>query len=358
MKLAIDIREACRTHLAGKGRWTRGFLVELLQRDCQLVLYTDVPLPKEIADAASGAEVRHITARGIWWHVAVARDVLKDSSIDAYVSTVSYIVPCLLRAKVPVITVVHDLIAFRHEPHNRKSTWIERLTLRTALDYSCQVCTVSRTTADDLLKKFPSVDRTKVIPIFAGTDIAVQKTISNANGCVLCIGTLCPRKNQLRLIQAHALLPEKLRVQHPLVLIGARGWSDAAIVQAAKETPHVRWVGSCSDAERNSLLSQAAVSAFPSLYEGFGLPVLEAFASGTPVLASRNGSLGEVAGDAAFTVDPLNVQSIAEGLQEMLKNSDLRYSYAKKGLLQAKLYTWEKTVDLFLGALDGIDRRR
>ncbi len=357
MKLAIDIREACRTHLAGKGRWTRGFLLELLQRDCKLVLYTDAPLPPEIANAASHAEVRHITQRGIWWHIAVARNAYKDSSIDAYISTVSYIVPCLLRAKVPVITVVHDLIAFRPEPHDWKSKWVERLTFKTALDYSSRICTVSQTTADDLLKRFPSIDASKVIPIFAGSDIAVQKTISKANGCVLCIGTLCPRKNQLRLIKAHALLPERLRRDHPLVLIGARGWSDKEIVEAAKETPHVRWVGSCSDAERNSLLSQAAVCAFPSLYEGFGLPVLEAFASGTPVLASRNGSLGEISGDAAFMVDPLSVDSIAEGLRAMLENAGIRHAYAEKGLLQANSYTWEKTGNLFMKALDGIDRR-
>ncbi len=354
MKLGIDIREACRKNPAGKGRWTLGFVLELLQSNSDVVLYTDTDLPSCLKKASKHADVRLISKRGLLWHIAVARDVLRDASIDAYVSTVSYIVPCIIRRKKPVITIVHDLIAFRDERHDKRSTFIERMTAPIACRNSALICTVSDTTAADLRSTFGNL-ASDIIPIYAGSSIPVVSHPTKGHGPVLSVGTLCPRKNQLRLIQAHALLPQELRKNHPLVLVGGRGWDDQDIVDAAATTDHVQWKKYVSDDERDALLRDAVVFALPSLYEGFGLPVLEAFCMGVPVLTSDKGSLKEIAADAALTVNPLEPSSIARGLEQLLLDADLRQTFASKGLKRAHDFTWKKTIDLFQNALSRID---
>jgi glycosyltransferase involved in cell wall biosynthesis len=355
MKLGIDIREACRKNPAGKGRWTLGFVSELLQITTNVVLYTDAPLPLSLRKIATKTDVRIINKRGLFWHLGVARDVLRDASIDGYVSTISYIVPCIIRRKKPVITIVHDLIAFRNEKHDRRSSFIEHITAKIAFRHSALICTVSETTAADLRATFTDLDSSRIVPIFAGSSLPIATKVSDGNGPVLCIGTLCPRKNQLRLIQAHAMLPEQLRKKHPLVLVGNRGWDDQDIVDAATGANHVTWKKYVSDDERDALLRDAIVFALPSLYEGFGLPVLEAFCAGVPVLTSDKGSLKEIAADAALTVDPLDHTSIAKKLEQVLSDADLRRSLASKGLKRAHDFSWGKTVKLFQKALSHID---
>jgi glycosyltransferase involved in cell wall biosynthesis len=355
MRLGIDIREACRENPAGKGRWTLGFVTEFLQVHPDAVLYTDSPLPASLQKIATQADVRQINKRGFFWHYTVARNVLADASIDAYLSTVSYIVPCLIRRKKPVITVVHDLISFRNEKHDKRSTLIEHITAQIAFRHSARICTVSETTAHDLHQKFPEIDRTHIIPIFAGSSVSVSAQPSKGHGPVFCVGTLCPRKNQLRLLRAHAMLPEELRKAHPLVLVGGRGWDDQDIIDAVSATDHVMWKKYVSDDERDALLHDAVLFALPSIYEGFGLPVLEAFCAGVPVLTSDKGSLKEIAQDAALVVDPLDVSSIAAGLEKLLMDRTLRHEYAEKGLKRAKDFNWQRTVKLFESAISRID---
>lgn len=356
MRLAVDIREACRGKPAGKGRWTLGFVSELCAAQKNAVLYSDTPVPAALEHAVRGADIRIIPRKGMAWHWAVARDVLRDSSIDAYVSTVSYIVPCIIGRKKSAVTIVHDLIAFRGEPHDKRSTFIERLTAGIAFRRSSLICTVSDTTRTDLLRTFPSIDFNRVVPIYAASDVALADHPQNGHGPVLCVGTLCPRKNQLRLIQAHASLSDEVRRRHPLVLVGGRGWDDEDIVRAAQLTDHVVWRDYVSDEERNTLLHDAVLFAFPSLYEGFGLPVLEAFRSGVPVLTSNAGSLKEIADGAALTVDPLDIQSIAKGLEALLTDDTYRHSFAQRALKRASDFNWKRTVTLFLNALSSIDK--
>jgi glycosyltransferase involved in cell wall biosynthesis len=354
MRLAIDVREACRTPLTGKGRWTAGFVTALHARDPHLTLFTDQPLPPDLAEQWKGSDVRVIHQTGIRWHLRVASLFRRDGSLDVYVSTVSYLVPCLLRGRKPCVTVVHDMIAFRDEPHDRRASFIEHVTLQIAARHSRLLCTVSDTTKNDLVARLPLAKK-KTVAIYAGCDKPVALHPSKGSGSIVCIGTLCPRKNQLRLIHAHQLLPEKLREEHPLILIGGRGWDDDAIVAAAKKDPYVSWQQRLNDAERDAILKDAVLCAFPSLYEGFGLPVLESFCAGIPVVTSHGGSLAEVAGDAACIVDPLSEESIAAGLRTLLEDAALRRSYAEKGLKRAAAYSWEKTADLFGKALGDID---
>jgi glycosyltransferase involved in cell wall biosynthesis len=349
MHLGIDIREACSSRPTGKGMWTRGFSAEMLKRELRLSLFTDAALPPDLESLAkkSGASVVFLPQKGFAWHRAVA-GMLKPSGVQLYVSPVSFIVPALVGGSVRCVPVVHDLIAFRPEPHDRKAKIIEYLTLGRAVKKAFRVCTVSQSTKADLLARYAGLEASKVLPIFAGGGEETATPSVSDGSTIVCIGTLSPRKNQLRLIKAFASLPSPLREKAKLWLIGGRGWDDDEIIALAASTPGVEWKGYLDDAAMDAVLRRAAVFALPSLYEGFGLPLLTAMRRGIPMLISERGSLREVAGDAALSADPESESSVAASLEKLLTDDALRDRLIGAGREQAKRFTWERTVSLFL----------
>ena len=161
---------------------------------------------------------------------------------------------------------------------------------------------------------------------------------------LLSVGTVQPRKNYARLIQALAVLRERGHDLH-LVVVGGKGWLQDPIYEAVHKLslqPYAHFVGFADDADLPALYSAACCFAFPSLYEGFGLPVLEAMACGTPVVTSSVSSLPEVAGDAALLADPLNVSSIADTVERVLTDNNLRDNLVRAGMARAAEFTWER----------------
>jgi glycosyltransferase involved in cell wall biosynthesis len=179
----------------------------------------------------------------------------------------------------------------------------------------------------------------------------------------LFVGNLEPRKNLPRLIEAfgllrrHGLAPADLP---QLVLAGTRGWLSSGIFRAAAgqglEAPDIVFTGYVPPADLPALYAGAACFVFPSLYEGFGLPVLEAMACGTPVVASTASSLPEVAGDAALLVDPHDVEGLAGALRRLWGDAELRADLRERGLQRATLYSWERTARLTLDVYERVAR--
>jgi len=161
---------------------------------------------------------------------------------------------------------------------------------------------------------------------------------------LLCVGSVEPRKNLHRLLQAWTRLRERIPDDVQLVVAGAKGrslvFSDVSFEQLP---PNVHLTGYVKDEQLAGLYSGALALIYPSLYEGFGLPPLEAMACGTPVITSNVTSLPEVVEDAAMLIDPLDVNSIAEGMKRVVESSSLREELQRKGLERAKKYTWERT---------------
>lgn len=348
--LVMDVREACNPKRTGKGQWTLGLVSALLRRQIPLTLVTDRPLPDSLTRLLRpDHDVLRFAFTGWRWHWRVHRFLLTLSR-PTYLSTTSYILPALGARTVRFVTVVHDLIAFRPEPHDRRATLIERLTLRRAVRRSWKLCSLSDSTAADL-RRFAPESAGKTASVGAGP--AEQDAVWQPPGThIFCLATLCPRKNQRVLIEAYATLPDALRSRFPLLLAGGRGWGDAEIVTAAQATEGVRLLGYVDDVQAAKLLSSSAVFAYPSRYEGFGLPVLDAMRAGVPVLTTTAGSLAEVAGDAAVIADPESVQSIALGLQRLLTDAALRQQCSERGLLRARAFSWERTADLLLTHLE------
>ncbi|OIO52981.1 hypothetical protein AUJ46_06165 [Candidatus Peregrinibacteria bacterium CG1_02_54_53] len=347
--LTIDCREALSATPTGKARWANCFLTELFTRGLPVLLLTDRAIP-------AAWQLPHVRSQtlpaGVSWHFHASRFLSSQKHELTYFSPTSYIVPFLAGGSLPVIPLVHDLIAFRGEPHQRKAQIIERLTLRRALSNACHVCAVSEATKHDLLNRFPFLTSERVSVIFAGPyrEIAAQNVPDGRT--ILSVGTLCPRKNQIGLIRAFAALPEAARAKARLIIAGGRGWRDREIIRLARETPGVEWRGYVSDAEYETLLSSATVFALPSLYEGFGMPVLDALQRGIPVLASKRGSLPEIAGEAALFADPEDRAALTQGLATLLEDEVVRQQMANAGPQQARTFSWKRTVDLFLSRVE------
>lgn len=350
-RLAIDVREACRKQKTGKGQFTIGLVDELLRRRMPLTLVTDDEIP--LLWKNHQCVVVQIAGRGLRWHCNTLRWLRRNPGVT-YLSPVSYIVPTFAPRSVRTVTVVHDLIAFLGEPHDRKALLIERILLPLLLRRKASrshICTSSDATKRDLLARYPSLAQERITSIFAGPMHPHPERNVPDRKTILCVATLCPRKNQLRLIEAFASLPEKLRSSHQLILAGGRGWSDQPIIDAARKTPGVEWRGYIDDATYASLLHTCTLFALPSLYEGFGMQILDAMQRGIPVLTSNRGSLCELAEGAACIVDPESVKSIAAGLTSILTDEALRSRLRTQARERAELYSWRRTVDLFVGCL-------
>ena len=174
------------------------------------------------------------------------------------------------------------------------------------------------------------VPRERIVVVPNGVDPIFNPEGPRANGdYVLAVGTLEPRKNLERTIRAAERLGVELRI------VGARGWGGVE-----PSGSHVRWLGRLADEELAEQYRGAHSVVYPSLYEGFGIPILEAMACGTPVVTSDRGAMQEIAGDAAVLVDPLDIAGIARGMENAVTNhAGLR----EAGLRRAATYTWEET---------------
>jgi len=277
------------------------------------------------------------------WHLAVARQASRAA--DAFLSTNSYLTAWA--TTVPTAVVVHDMVAFLPDQHAQaRAARIERATLRPALRRADALLCISEATRRDLVRLFPDAERiASVIPLAANVRFAQPVQPEQLERpYVLAVGTLEPRKNLARLVQAFVALPEELRASHQLVLVGPQGWDVEETLHAAAARPaDVAVLGHVDEARLHALYAGAECFAYPSLYEGFGLPVLEAMATGAPVVTSTESSLPEVAGDAAVLADPRDVRSIRDALAAVLGSADRAEQLRRAGRERAQRFSWSRT---------------
>lgn len=261
--------------------------------------------------------------------------------------------PTLPRTR--TLLTVHDL-SFVRVPESaepRLKAYLDRVVPRSARRAD-HILADSEATRHDLIELY-NLPAEKITTLLSGVDAhfrpvdiqaSQQMRAKYALGTwdyVLSVGTVQPRKNYARLITALSILRGRGLDLH-LVIAGGRGWLEDPIhdaVRSADLQPFVHFIGFADDADLPALYSSAAAFAFPSLYEGFGLPVLESMACATPVVTSNVSSLPEVAGDAALTVNPLDVDAIADAIERVLTDSDLRRELVSRGQERAAAFTWD-----------------
>lgn len=311
MNVGVDVSPLVQTR-AGTARHVNGLLGALAGRDVDVT-------PLTFGGTGRAATV----ARDTWWYYAglprSARglDVLHCTTFRGP-----------LRSPVPFTVTLHDLGLVRHpELFPRWHRWSGRAGIASVARAADRVLAVSEFTKGEAVELLGvPADRVAVIgnavePLFAPEGPAAE------GDYVLAVGTLEPRKNLRRVAEAASRSGAELRV------VGAKGWGGV-------DTPG--WVGEVSDEELAALYRGARALVFPSLYEGFGIPVLEAMASGTPVVTSAGGATEEVAGGAAVLVDPLDVDAIAAGIAEAAARRD---ELRALGLARAETYSWTAVAD-------------
>lgn len=361
MILGLDARAAAEVP-AGRGRYVRELLAALAERDDdhRYMLYArqrwDAPLDERFRWSLAAAPDPA-------WHLVAAERASRRC--DAFLSTNSYLTAWFTR--VPTAVVVYDLVAWLSwTAPQRRAAAIERATIRPAVRRAAALLCISQATHDDLVGRFPAAAWTaQVVPLAADLRFAqlvgapqvraVRERHALPAGFVLTAGTLEPRKNLPRLIAAHARLPDPLRAAHPLAVVGPAGWEMEQTLRAAQARPgDVRLLGHVSEDDLAVLYAGCTAFAYPSLYEGFGLPLAEAMAAGAACLTSDVSSLPELGGDVVLYADPHDVAAIAAGLARLLDDPALRAALGAAARARAATLSWNATAARTVAALEAI----
>ena len=362
MRIGVDGR-CIQDHFPGIGRYTFNLtraMLPLLTKSEHLVLLRDPTQPSSwdlIALAGKrvqvvDAPVSPFSLRQQW----AIPQILRRLEADVYHSPY-YLMP--YRPKVPAVVTVYDLIPLLFPQHVSPTArllfrWMTALALRTAP----HVIVISQATRRDLLTFYhPPPQKVTAIPLAADPAFhpqppaeieRVRRKYALPPDYLLYLGINKPHKNLVHLVEAWAQIHTTQYAIRTTSLVIAGAWDSRypeprQRAEALGLENVVRFLGPVPEADLPALYAGAALFVFPSLCEGFGLPVLEAMACGTPVVCSNTSSLLEIVGEAALTFDPLDVTEMAAKIEEALRNEALREEMKEKGLQRAAKFSWERT---------------
>ncbi len=378
MRIAIDYTPAVHQR-AGIGRYTRSLVAALTCLDTHneytLLVFGRtgahfVPTGLRANVRLRFAPVSDRWATVLWYRLGLPVPVDVFTGRAQLFHGPSFTLPPSLT---PSLLTVHDLsfLRFPQGAHPALLAWLSKAVPR-SLRRACHVLADSESTRADLMELMDiSPDRITVIgagvePCFRpvtdqGTLDGVRVRYQLPTRFILSVSTLEPRKNFTGLIAAFSQLTATARgsplADLHLVIAGGRGWLYDDIFAAAEASPvreRIHFAGFVADEDLPALYSLADLFAFPSYYEGFGIPVLEAMACGAPVVCADNSSLPEVAGDAALLVEATNQNALTEAMHRLLTDSSLRAELIERGLRQARKYTWEEAAQRLINVYNGV----
>lgn len=310
------------------------------------------------------AQWRILPARRLWTHRALGREVTRHRPDVLFVP--SHVLPLRrLNSLPPAVVTIHDL-GYIYEP--QAHPLLQRFYLlagtRWSVHAATRVIAVSAATARDVVE-LAGGDPQRVRVIYeagasnvrptTAAQVALRSRLNLPDRYALYVGTLQPRKNLARLVDAYARLVERDMADFDLVLAGRITPHLAGLAEGIRRGPlagRVHLLGYVDEADLPALLAGALCFCFPSLHEGFGLPVLEAQQVGVPVMTSNNSSLPEVAGDAAILVDPLDVEAMAQAMLDLSRDDDLRARLIAAGHANVQRFSWDKAAAETLAVLE------
>lgn len=361
MRIAIDASRAARPNPTGTEAYSRHLIDALvpIAPEHRLLLYYNQP--PQTVPLAPNVETRIVPMPRLWTHVRLSLELLRGRPDVLFVP--SHVVPLVHPA--PTVVTIHDLGYLRYRLAYPTAAWIYLFmstiwNARTAV----RIVVDSWATRRDLLAHC-RVDPNRVHVVHLGVE-ARFRPMGNAEmdsalvplglspGYLLFVGTLHPRKNLPRLLRAYAAARRETRLPS-LVIAGAAGHGAGRIERLIGRLgigDSVRLLGYVSPDALPALYAGARALVFPSLFEGFGLPLLEAMATGTPVLAGDNSSMPEIVSDAGLLVDARNERTIAEALVALSTDAALRERLRERGLARAREFSWERTARETLAVLE------
>ncbi len=356
--IGVDASRSVSPQPTGTELYSRQLIAALLDRAPDhffFRLYFNQPPQSAFSNQQSAIKV--ISFPRLWTHLRLSIEMILHPPDLLFVP--AHVLP-IIHPRRSVVTV-HDLgYLYFPEAHPPRQRWYLDRSTRWHTRTAAHLLADSAATKHDLIEQYHA-DPDKITVAYPGLDPSVKrmddpneitrvKARYHIDGdYVLYLGTIQPRKNLQRLIAALLQLPTS---NFQLLLAGKPGWYSDQLLQHA--TDRVKFIGYVDATDKNALLSGATAFVFPSLYEGFGFPVLEAMACGVPVLCSNTSSLPEVAGDAAVLVNPLEVDDIARGLQEITLNEALRRMLIERGYQQAQKFTWQACADVVLKVFEKV----
>lgn len=367
MRIAVDASPAAKRPRTGTEFYTLHLVLSLAEVDesNEYTLLLNDEVPEEFATLPPNFGPRPIPQSRLWAQTRLARELRRDRP-DVFFAPAN-VIPFLHPPR--CVTTIHD-VAFHYFPecYSPLARWYLELTTRFALSRAVRVISVSEATKKDLVQIY-GADPARIEVIHSGAPPgrdrppSADEVASTLNGhgitppYLLFLGRLEQKKNVPRILQAFLQLKER-GIPHQLVLGGSPGVGFAEIerlIEASPFAPDIVMTGYVGE-EKECLYAAADVLVFPSLYEGFGFPILEAARYGTPVVTSRVSSLPEVAGQAALLVDPLEVDEIAEAILQLLHDPDLRSELIERGYERLEEFDWKNTATRVLGVLEEAGR--
>ncbi len=349
MQIGIDIRSTLKTK-TGIGRYTINLISALadIDKESRYYLYSR----KKLLDFKK--RLPKLPARNFYHCVDYFKKghdgVLPD--LDIF-HTSSYDLSRPKKARKFIITI-HDVI-IKAYPYGHSGKTIKEIDeqLKRVLGEADLLIADSYNTKSDLMK-FYSVPNPKIQVIYPGV-YAAQMSLRGAerrsNPYILFVGTVEPRKNIQGLIKAFNWLKKEHGMPYKLIIAGMKGWMYEDIFKEYEKSDFKKDIifkGYVNDLELAELYKNAAVFVYPSFYEGFGFPILEAFSYGVPVVTSKTSSCGEIAGDGALLINPESYREIGEAISKIINNDSLRQGLVEKGFERVKEFTWQKTAREFL----------
>jgi glycosyltransferase involved in cell wall biosynthesis len=360
----VDIRE---------GRW------EHIQYNCRIknIKYDVTSVWKKLREnsprtASSLARIYYLrilkmaleAIDAVCLHVWLASS-LRKNRIDVYFGTFADFFPFFFFHPVRTIWLIHDLVWKLFPETQQTNTLVRNRLIVRNMNRADLLLSVSDSTRSDLIsllnvrKKIITLHNAADRSIFHRTDDASINRVKRKYGItkkyMLSVCTLEPRKNLTSLLEAYAMMDDRGR--HQLVLVGMSGWKNTALFGLIEDHPAKEGIvitGYIPAEDLAPIYTGAEVFVFPTLYEGFGLPVLEAMQCGCPVISSATSSIPEVAGDACMLVDPQDVPGLASAIQKVLSGGSVRNEMVRKGLARSRLFSWEKSAERLLEILRAV----
>jgi len=371
MRIGIDARPLS-VQAAGVPRVVNSLVRELerIDQENSYFLYShrefDLPFQNPRWQKRIGSHASRLPSI-VWFWMAARRAILNDN-LDVFWSAL-YIPPLSVPSKVAKILTVHDLESrLLPETMSLKTYWGHRLLVWPSVREADRIVAVSGSTAHDL-QRVLKVPDSRIDVIHHGVDAAFKpqdperaaQYIAGKYGVskhyALAVGTVQPRKNLVTLVEAMQILRGRGEGSFQLVVAGVRGWKNTKLDETIRRLgligEDIRFLGVVPEEDLPMLYSGSWLFVFPSLYEGFGLPLVEAMACGVPVVGSNTSSIPEVVGDAALLVPPTRPEAFADAILRVRSDKDLRRKMIEKGLRRAAGFRWDKAAGQLLECMRG-----
>jgi len=363
LKIAVNTRLLLKNKLEGIGWFTFETLKRITQQhpEHEFIFIFDRPYSDEfifsdnITPVVTGPQARHPFLFYLWFEFSVTK-ILKKYNIDIFLSPDGYI---SLRTKVPTINVIHD-INFEHYPQYLPSIMRKyyRYYFPRFAKKAKRIATVSEYSKQDIAKQY-CIDTNKIDVTYNGANEnfkpvdeniknAIKKQYSSNCSYFLFVGSLHPRKNIENLFKAFDLFKQKTDNNFKLLIVGEKYWWNGKMQNTynnLKFKDEIIFTGRMNSDELKNIYASAFALTYVSIFEGFGIPILEAMYCDVPVITSNTTSMPEVGGDAVLYADPFSIQSICDAMEKLFSDNEIRIQLIEKGKERRNMFNWQKTAD-------------